>query len=160
MASFPATALAIFPRSHLGDWWIGAYWKMTPCLGGLAPVFNVLNSAFSAPRTWSVLEGIFATFSSPPAMEMSLAERTAPRTEVMFGATSPMILSVYFSAASLKLYSSSTVPQTSRSHSRSVPDISAPEDSSADAEIWVALSCGMPNFARASNENDSLEPRL
>src|SRR6266852_4401971 len=112
---------------------------MIPCLGGLSPVFIVLNSAFSAPRTWSVLEGIFATFSSPPAMEMSLAERTAPRTEVMLGATSPMILSVYFSAASLKPYSSSTVPQTSRSHSRSVPDISAPEDFSEDVENLVEV---------------------
>jgi len=76
---------------------------MIPCLGGLAPVFSVLNSAFSAPSTCSVLDGIFAIFSSPPAIEMSFAERTAPSTEVMFGATSPMILSVYFSACSLKL---------------------------------------------------------
>ena len=82
-----------------------------------------------------MLDGIFAIFSRPPAIEMSFAERTAPSTEVMFGATSPMILSVYFSAASLKLYNSSTVPQTSRSHSRSVPVILAPEDFSADAEI-------------------------
>ena len=76
---------------------------MIPCFGGLAPVFSVLNSAFSAPSTCSVLDGIFAIFSSPPAIEMSFAERTAPSTEVMFGATSPMILSVYFSACSLKL---------------------------------------------------------
>jgi len=60
----------------------------------------VRKRAFSAPSTWSVLAGIFAIFSRPPAMEMSLAERTAPRTDVMLGATCSMILSVYFSAAS------------------------------------------------------------
>src|SRR5437870_9841153 len=48
MASFPATARAIFPRNHLGDVCIGANWKITPCFGGLAPVVIVLNRPVSA----------------------------------------------------------------------------------------------------------------
>src|SRR2546427_5414628 len=97
---------------------MAAYWKMIPCFGGRAPVFRVRKRAFSAPSTWIVLAGILATFSNPPAIERILAERTAPRTPVIFGATSSIILSVYFSAVSLSLYIWRTVVQTSCSHHR------------------------------------------
>lgn len=139
---------------------MGAYWKMIPCLGGRAPVFNVLNSAFSAPRTCKVLAAILATWSSPPAMEISLAERMAPRTVDMFGATSAMILSVYFSAVSRNLYSWRTVPQTSLNHSMSGAGIWAPADFSAASEIPEALSSGIPSFTRFSWENESRVPRF
>ena len=131
-----------------------------PCFGGRAPVFRVLNRAFSAPSTWSVLAGIFAMFSRPPAIDISFAERTAPNTEVMFGATSTMILSVYFSAASRVPYSSKTVLQTSCNHSKSGDDISAPADFIADWDISPAFSCGIPSLVRASYVNDSRDPRF
>lgn len=47
-------------------------WKMSPYLGVLPFVFSALNSAFSAPRIWTVDAGAFARFVRDPAFRQSV----------------------------------------------------------------------------------------
>jgi hypothetical protein len=93
MASLPAMARAIFPRCHRFASWMSVCWKIKPCLGGAAPVLMLRNRAFSAPSTCMVLAGRFAKFSSPPAIAIILAPKSAPTMALVFGATSSMVLS-------------------------------------------------------------------
>src|SRR3989442_944571 len=85
IAIFPANARAIAPRCHGGARWTRGCWNRTPCFGGRLWSRRWRNSAFSAPRSWTVLAGRRARASPPPARPTRRAARTGPPRAVTVG---------------------------------------------------------------------------
>ena len=88
ITAFAATALAILPLCQRGAAWTIACWNNNPCFGGWEPVFNDLNSAFSAPNTCIVLAGSDAILFKLPALPKILAPTAVPRIAERLGAIS------------------------------------------------------------------------
>mmetsp|Transcript_56389 Transcript_56389/g.114898 ORF Transcript_56389/g.114898 Transcript_56389/m.114898 type:complete len:228 (+) Transcript_56389:1230-1913(+) len=61
-------------------------WYSRPYLGVSCLVLRARNSAFSAPRIWTVLAGCFARLSRLPACAMRRAPTSSPTITVRFGA--------------------------------------------------------------------------
>mmetsp|Transcript_76637 Transcript_76637/g.216737 ORF Transcript_76637/g.216737 Transcript_76637/m.216737 type:complete len:317 (-) Transcript_76637:190-1140(-) len=119
---------------------------MRPYFGVCFFVFSARNSAFSAPRIWTVLDGCFARLMSEPAWEMSRAPTSSPTMYVRFGAMA-LMRSFKYSASDAR-YSVSSI---TRSHSmrmfvRSSSVISVPMEVSAAALTSAAISSGTPTL--------------
>ena len=88
MAAFAAIVRAILPRCHRGAECMRLCWNSRPCFGGSEPDFTDLKSAFSAPSTCMVLDGIDASFCRLPARESRRAATALPNIADRLGASS------------------------------------------------------------------------
>ena len=144
MAAFAAMVRAILPRCHLGAECIRWCWKSRPCFGGSLPDFMDLKSAFSAPSTCMVLDGIEASFCRLPARESSLAATTLPSTADRLGASSPSRSSRCDSSERRASCMPTSWPASSCAMARLPSDMSPPLLLRATSSSICAFSSGKP----------------
>mmetsp|Transcript_58414 Transcript_58414/g.178116 ORF Transcript_58414/g.178116 Transcript_58414/m.178116 type:complete len:298 (-) Transcript_58414:167-1060(-) len=122
---------------------------MRPYFGVAFFVLSARNSAFSAPRICTVLDGCLAKLMSEPAWEMSRAPTSSPTMYVKFGAIA-FIRSFKYSAKEMR-YSVSSITRSASVWmlAKSSVVISVPIDVSADAFTSPAMSSGTPTLLKS-----------
>lgn len=120
MAILFAIIREAFPRFFLGRAVIPGNLNIRPCFGGGVPEDTCLKSAFSAPRTWMVLDGKLPSLLTLPAIRSISAHMSSPAISDALGRIT--LISFLTNSFSLALRSQRFFP--SFSIPESIPDVS------------------------------------
>lgn len=126
-------------------------WNNKPYLGVFARFLRAWNSAFSAPRIWTVEAGYLTRLERPPACEMSLAPSYSPMRLVRLGATLSILERRYYWIVARNSTSFKIRAQSSLRQVLSVSDSSCPMEVLAASRTYCAMSASVTISSTASN---------